>query len=81
MVNTPPALSRFSGVRLWQAVLPWIVALIAAAVLLWRRPFTSDLDRGSIFAIAGFILAILAVTFGLVAVLGQHLAETVGEQE
>jgi hypothetical protein len=35
-----------------------------------------SVDTGTILTFVGFILAVVAVTFGLVAVLAQHLAET-----
>ena len=47
-----------------------------AVVLGLVHPLRVQLDRGSILAIAGFILAIVALTFGLLTVLYKHLAET-----
>jgi hypothetical protein len=69
-------LIRLTGALLTKAVLPWLIASAAAVVLLLVHPLPGQLDRGSILAIAGFILAIVALTFGLVTVLYQHLAET-----
>lgn len=54
----------------------WLFAGAVTAWLLLAHPFMGELDRGSILALAGLILAIVAVTFGLVAVTAQHLSET-----
>jgi hypothetical protein len=69
--------SRGVGARgLRGSALRWAGAYIAAGALLTFHPFAGELDRGSVLAIAGLMLATLAVTFGLVVVLAQHMAET-----
>jgi hypothetical protein len=62
--------------KLVPGLIPWAAAFLAAVALVVLHPFTGDLDRGSILAIAGLILGIAAVTVGLISVLAQHLSET-----
>lgn len=64
------------AVKWLQRTWAWIAASAASGGLLVLDPWSGGLDRGSILAIAGLSLATLAVTFGLVVVLAQHLAET-----
>jgi hypothetical protein len=62
--------------RLIRGIGPWVAAAAGSLLLVVWNPFTGSLDRGSILAVGGLILAIAAVTVGLVSVLAQHLAET-----
>lgn len=55
---------------------PWLVGAVAVGLVLGLRPLPQDLDRGSLLAMAGLIVGILAITFGIVAVLRQHVVET-----
>jgi hypothetical protein len=55
---------------------PWPYAFIAASAIAIFQPVAGDLDRGSILAIAGLDLVVVAASFGLLAVLAQHLAES-----
>jgi hypothetical protein len=65
-------------VRLVVAILrtPWPYAFIAALSVTVFQPFPGDLDRGTILAIAGLDLVVVAAAFGLLALLAQHLAES-----
>lgn len=74
-------MTRLGSVKHWYrrlrpGLVPWLVAAVATAVLIPMHPFTGDLDRGTILAIAGLILGIAVVTVGFVGVLAQHLTET-----
>ena len=59
-----------------RAVWPWFATGVAISGLLVADRVPGSLDRGSILAIGASVLAIVAVTFGVVAVLAQHLSET-----
>jgi len=65
-------------VRVVVAILrtPWPYAFIAALSVAVFQPFPGDLDRGTILAIAGLDLVVVAAAFGLLALLAQHLAES-----
>ncbi|MGH7685697.1 MAG: hypothetical protein ACREN2_02610 [Candidatus Dormibacteria bacterium] len=55
---------------------PWLSAAFASSILLSLHRIPGELDRGSILALTGLVLATVSVTFGIVAITTQHLAET-----
>ena len=54
----------------------WFWTFAASLLALVIDPLPQAVDAGSILAIDGLLLTIVAVTFGIVAILVQHLAET-----
>ncbi len=54
---------------------PWTWLVAAAGAILAADPLRAVLDRGSVLAIAGLLLGVVAITFGFVAILAQHLSE------
>jgi hypothetical protein len=71
---TIPSVRR-SRIRLG---LVWVIAFCAAGLTAWLHPapLSRDLDSASILTIAGLNLVAVSVTFGVVGLQTQHLAET-----
>ncbi len=77
---------RFFGGRLallWSlavaqlAIAAWILAFIAASLIIAIHPgLSAPLDRVAILTIAGMNLVAVSVTFGVLGIQTQHLAET-----
>lgn len=66
-------LQALRGVRR-RELISWGLAFLAASLLLLVP--SGDLDRGSILTVAGLQLVAVSVTFGVIGIQAQHLAET-----